>query len=434
MTPALTVGPRVEPGRQVWRLTARQAAVWRATERFLVLVSGRRFGKTSLALLWLIHEVRRREPGSLGYYVAPYHVMAKAIAWDLLVSMTRGQRVAKNASELSVTLQGGRKIVLKGADDPETLEGVGLVAVVLDEFGRMKLAAWEKSIRPALADRQGRALICGKPRGHNHLKEFFDRGQPGPQRAPEWRSWIYTTEQGGFVTRDEIAEARATLPGRIYRQEFEATFEALAGRVYDEFLRRSHVVPYADIERDFRHGNRWTFRRIVVGVDWGRVNPGVMLVCGVTSTGRIVVLHEEYHREVLVDSTGWHAIARKLRDRFGPLEKFVADPSGKGEIESLRLALGGNPVVENALNDVADGIRRVSIKLLSRSAPGGQREPPNLIVADSCVNLIREFEAYTWREVRKVATEQPDQNCSDHALDALRYAVMSVTDAEGKTR
>lgn len=422
------VGPRIEPSRQVWRLTERQAEIWRARERFLVLVSGRRFGKTTLAVLWLLNEVLGRETGSLGYYVAPYHVMAKAIAWDMLCEMTRGMRVGRNASELSITLPGARKIVLKGADDPETLEGVGLVAVVLDEFGRMKLQAWEKSLRPALADRNGRALICGKPRGHNHLKEFYDRGQPGPQRAEGWRSWLYTSAQGGFVPAADIAEAKRTLPTRAFRQEFEATFEALAGRVYDEFLRPTHVVPYAKLEAEYRDGPRWRFRRVVVGVDWGRVNPGAMVVCGVTGTGRIVVLHEEYHRDLLVNDTGWHAIARKIRERFGPLERFVADPSEPGNITSLRLALDARPVVENAQNSVADGIARVSVKLLARS---GQ---PDLIVSDTCVNLIREFESYTWRDVRGDAVEEPDPKCSDHALDALRYAVMAVTDATGRGR
>jgi hypothetical protein len=164
--------------------------MFRSKARYLVCVAGRRFGKTIFALVWLVSEVCNRPPGALGYYVAPYRVMAKAIAWDKLLQLTRGWRKSYNLGELSVTLPGDRKIVLKGADDPETLEGVGLSAVVLDEFARMKLDAWSKSIRPALSDNGGRALFCGKPRGHNHLKEFYERGL---NRAewPEWQSWLW---------------------------------------------------------------------------------------------------------------------------------------------------------------------------------------------------------------------------------------------------
>ena len=126
-----------------WRLTWRQAELLRATERYLVLVAGRRFGKTICAITWLCREILAKPPGALGYYVAPYRVMAKAIAWDVLKQATRKFRVGlPNESELSVTLPGDRKIVLKGADDPETLEGVGLSAAVIVEVARMKLAAW----------------------------------------------------------------------------------------------------------------------------------------------------------------------------------------------------------------------------------------------------------------------------------------------------
>jgi len=436
VTPAV-VGPRVEPGRQTWRLTPRQAAIWRARERFLVLVSGRRFGKTVLALLWLIREVRAREDGALGYYVAPFRVQAKAIAWDILVGLTRGMRVAKNESELTVTLPGGRKIALRGSDDPEHLEGVGLVAVVLDEFGKMKLAAWEKSIRPTLADRNGRALLCGKPRGHNHLKDAFDRGQPGPQHDAEWRSWIYTTADGGFVPQSDIAEAKRTLPGRVFRQEYEAAFEALAGRVYDEWQRTRngqpwHLVPADEVRRRWYDAgrNRWNFRCIVVGVDWGRVAPGVMLAVGATGTGQLVVFAEEYHRDLLVTDVGWLRIAKAMRKSCAPVERFVADPSEPDNITAVRLALGGRPVVENADNSVADGIRRVSIAMLQQRGAGA----PGLVVSDACVNTVREVEGYVWREVKGAATEEPNQNTPDHAMDALRYAVMALTTVDGRAR
>jgi hypothetical protein len=374
-----------------------------------------------LSIAWLIARVMERPQGALGYYVAPYRVMAKAIAWDMLLKSTREIRVAKNEQELSVTLLGGRKIALRGADDPETLEGVGLVAAVLDEFGRMKLGAWEKSLRPALSDHRGRALFIGKPRGHNHLKDFYERGQ-GTKRQKDWRSWLYTTADGGFVAPDDIAEAKATLPARVYRQEYEATFETLAGRVYSDFSRRQHVRSHAEIERLYKTGGRWQFKRIVVGVDWGLTNPGAMIVVGQTGTGRIVVIHEEYHAEVLVSEMGWLRIARELRDKFRP-ERFVADPSEPGNIRALRLALGGAPVVENANNEVAEGIRRVSIKMLD--APG---QESRFVISDACVNLLREIEGYVWKEVSGVTAEEPHKS-NDHAADGLRYACFALTSA-----
>jgi len=383
-----------------------------------VLVAGRRFGKTVLAITWLLSEVINAKPGALGYYVAPYRAMAKAIAWELLLDATRGIRTGFNISELTVTLPGARRIVLKGADDPETLEGVGLVACVCDEFGRMKLAAWEKSLRPALSDNRGRVLFCGKPRGHNHLKDFYDRGT-GATKQEGWSSWLYTTAEGGFVAATDIAEAKRDLPARVYRQEYESTFESLAGRVYDGFTRREHVVAHAEIVRRHCPTGRWNFRRVIIGVDWGLTNPGVMLVVGETGTGQIVVVHEEVHTETLVADLGWLRIARELRSKFGPIERFTADPSAPGNIKALRIAISPT-VVENAHNEVAEGIRRVSIALLPR-----QDKSPGLIVSDACQVFIREIEGYVWREVSGVTVEEPTKQ-NDHCVDAARYAIAAL--------
>ena len=363
-------------------------------------------------------EVLRRAPGSLGYYVAPYRVMARAIAWQLLLTATKDIRTSKSEVDLSVTLIGDRRICLKGADDPETLEGVGLVAVVLDEFGRMKLDAWQKSLRPTLSDQNGRALFCGKPRGHNHLKDFYDRGQD--LKSSNWCSWLFRTIDGGQVPTEDLEEAKETLPDKVYRQEYEASWETLAGRVWDGFAKRSHVLPHAEIEARHKGFSGWNFRRILLAVDWGFTDPGVFLVIGQTGTGTLVVIHEEYRRNVLVDDSGWLGIARDLRDRYG-ITDAVADPSESGYIKALRATFGGSPVVYGALNDIREGIRRVAVQLLP-----DQKGEPKLLVSDRCVNLIREVSAWVYRDIRGTPTEDPVDK-DNHTCDALRYGVMALT-------
>lgn len=401
-------------------LTKAQSRVFRSKKRFLVCCAGRRFGKTVLALQWLVTEVASGPEGALGYYVAPYRVMAKAIAWDLLLKITRGWRKSYNVAELSVTLPGDRKIALKGADDPETLEGVGLRGVVLDEFARMKREAWDKSIRPALSDKGGRALFIGKPRGMNHLKEFYERGLSEESQWSDWQSWLFTTAEGGNVPLADIADARETLPAKVYRQEYEATFETLAGRVYDGFTRRTHVVPHGELERLYKSGSRWQFARVAIANDFGWTDPNATLVIGRTGTGRLVVMHEEYESNVLMDESGWLGRFRQLRNEYSP-NFFVADPSEPGHIAAMRRSLGGHPVVYGADNSITEGVRRVSIAMLN--GPDGK---PNLLVSDRCVNLIRELEGYVYKEVKGTPTEEP-VDVENHACDALRYGVMALT-------
>jgi hypothetical protein len=344
--------------------------------------------------------------------------MARAIAWQLLLQATKDIRTSKSEVDLSVTLVGDRRICLKGADDPETLEGVGLVACVLDEFARMKLDAWEKSLRPTLSDQQGRALFCGKPRGHNHLKEVYDRGQ-NPKNS-NWRSWLFRTIDGGQVPTEDLAEARDSLPEKVYRQEYEASWETMAGRVWDGFARRTHVLPHAELEATYKTFSGWTFRRILLAVDWGFTDPGVFLVIGQTSTGTLVVIHEEYRRGVLVDDSGWLGIAADLHAQYR-FDGAVADPSEAGYIKALRAKFGGTPVVYKAQNDIREGIRRVAVQLLPDHA--GQ---PKLLVSDRCTNLIREVSAWVYREIHGAPTEDPVDR-DNHTCDALRYGVMELT-------
>lgn len=388
------------------KLTRRQAEIVKATERFLVLVAGRRFGKTVLAVAWLVLAVLTASAGALAYYVLPFRHQAKAVAWEELKRATRGFRVSANETELSVTLPGDRRIVLKGADDPESLEGVGLVAVVLDEFARMKLAAWEKSLRPALSDHSGRALIIGKPRGHNHLRDFFLHGQSATKRDG-WRSWQYRTVDGGFVPESDIAEARRDLPPRIFRQEYEASFETLAGRIYEEFSPSVHVLAEPVDPRAFGAG--------CIGIDWGWTHPFAAEALG-QGGGREVVVAEVVRAEFRLDDVA-SALA-SLRDQC-PGWRWVADPSRPDLIREFSGRLGVE--IEPAVNDVDDGILELSKALHVREGLG-----PSLFVSPSCPELVRSLDSYVWDTDREGKPRNKPAKINDDAADALRYAKMGL--------
>jgi hypothetical protein len=196
---------------------------------------------------------------------------------------------------------------------------------------------------------------------------------------------------------------------------------ARKGRVYSGFSQATHVRPHHETERLYRHGTRWSFRRIVVPVDWGYSDPCVALCLGVTGAGKVVVFEEHYERNVIVDDAGWLGRFEKIRDEHQPAA-FVCDPSDPGYIAATRRKLAGRPIVENAINDIADGIRRVQIALQSQH--DGE---PGLIVSDRCVNLIRELETYTYRVGPDGQPSDTPAGGSDHAVDALRYGIASIT-------
>jgi hypothetical protein len=210
-----------------------QWAVFGCDQRFRVLVAGRRFGKTYLAMVELCQAAWGS--GRLAWYVAPTYKQAKRIAWKPLKEMTRPYWAGKpNETDLRIDLISGGTICLKGADNYDSLRGDGLNFLVLDEYASIAPEAWTEVLRPALADREGRVLFIGTPQGFNHFHELVERADT----LPDWKSFQFTTAQGGNVSPKELESAAQDLDERTYRQEFEASFETLGvGRAYYPFDR-----------------------------------------------------------------------------------------------------------------------------------------------------------------------------------------------------
>jgi hypothetical protein len=228
-----------------------QGEVFLSPERFRVLVAGRRFGKTYLSLAEMCREAVRK--GSLVWYVAPTIIEANRIAWEPLKEMTRPFWASRpNETKMRIRIKGGGTLYVKGANRPDTLRGNGLDLLVLDEYAWMKPEAWGQVLRPALADKRGRALFIGTPQGHNHFHDLVERAA----YLPDWKAFHYTTAQGGNVTVKELESAALELDERAYRQEFEASFENMGvGRAY-------HAFSAGNLHRSLRFDSRvslcWT--------------------------------------------------------------------------------------------------------------------------------------------------------------------------------
>lgn len=202
--------------------------------RFAVLVAHRRFGKTVLAVNHLLKQALlcKRERGSFAY-VAPFRNQAKAVAWDYLKHYSAplpGRSV--NESELSVTLPGGAKMRIFGADNPDSLRGLYFDGVILDEVAQMKREVWEEIVQPALADRQGWALFIGTPKGVNLFSELYERARRlEAEGNSQWTSLIFRVDETDALPRDEVERLRRELSESAWRQEMLCDFSASADDV-----------------------------------------------------------------------------------------------------------------------------------------------------------------------------------------------------------
>ena len=178
-----------------------QLEIFNSTARFKVVSAGRRFGKSRLAA-WILLIKALQSTSKDVFYVGPTFQQSKDIMWSMLKEL--GADVIKDAYENTarLTLINGRKIFLKGSDRPDTLRGVGLAYVVLDEYASMKPIVWEQILRPTLADVKGEALFIGTPAGKNHFYDLYIEAQ----KDDDWETFSYTSIDNPYIDADEVVK------------------------------------------------------------------------------------------------------------------------------------------------------------------------------------------------------------------------------------
>ena len=210
-----------------------QMEIFNDPKRFKVVAAGRRFGKSYLSAVTLLVEALKHENDygykldntRVVYYVSPTFQQSKDIMWKLLKQL--GQGVIDSTLENTGVLRlvNGREIHLKGSDRPDTLRGVGISYVVLDEYASMKPNVWEEILRPTLADVKGGALFIGTPAGKNHFYKLFT----AHAKDKDWATFSYKTVDNPFLDKGEIKNAKNTMSRATFKQEFEASFSVQGG-------------------------------------------------------------------------------------------------------------------------------------------------------------------------------------------------------------
>lgn len=203
-------------------------------QRWSCIVAHRRAGKTVACIVDLIHWATLDSRGDARYaYVAPYFNQAKQIAWDYLKRYGAAYIVKASETELQVELGNGSRIRLYGADNPDSLRGMYLDGVILDEYADMRPSVWGEIVRPMLADRKGWAVFIGTPKGHN---AFYDIHQIAKANN-DWFSLVLRASESGLLDATELADAKRSMTEDQFEQEFECSFEAaIHGAVYGKWM------------------------------------------------------------------------------------------------------------------------------------------------------------------------------------------------------
>lgn len=201
------------------------------TTRWACVVAHRRAGKTVACINDLIRAALTTDKRDFrGAYVAPFFVQAKSVAWDYIKyfsGVVPGVRF--NEAELRVDYPNGARIQLFGADNADRLRGLYFDALIADEYGDWKPSVWNYVIRPALADRNGWAIIIGTPKGRN---AFYDRMKLA-MKSPDWLAMTLRASESGILSSSELEAMRAEMSEEAWLQEMECDFDAaIPGAIY----------------------------------------------------------------------------------------------------------------------------------------------------------------------------------------------------------
>ena len=384
-------------------LTKPQSQVIKDKARFRVLITGRRFGKTYLAINELAKFASRSKQKV--WYVAPTYRQAKQICWNELKERLIEHKWVKtiNNSDLTIILKNNSSITLRGADNEQSLRGVGLNFLVMDEFADIHKEAWYEVLRPTLSDTGGHALFCGSPRGFgNWSYELFKQGESNK----DWQSFKYTTLEGGQVSSEEIEQAKQDLDVRTFQQEYEATFVNYSGMIYYNFNRQKNIIEKYERDSAFLH----------IGLDFN-VDPMTAVVCIIERDIVVVV------DEIQIYSSNTQEMCDEIRNRYRNKNIVVyPDPSarqrktsagGFTDISILKNA-GFDVRCRNTAPLVRDRINSVNSRLKNVNGKN------NLFIVKSCKNVIKSIE----RQIYKEGTHIPDKDSGyDHMNDALGYLI-----------
>ena len=373
-----------------------QEIVAQDNHRFRVVNCGRRWGKTTLAVLEMVAKAVFKDDARV-VYIAPTYQQARDIAWNELKKICKPVEINVNEARLEITIKtkNGKSslIWLRGWESIETLRGQRFDFVVIDEIASMRnfWINWREVLRPTLTDRKGEVLFVSTPKGFNHFYDLYNF------QDEEYASFHYTTYDNPYMPVEEIEKAKKELPENTFAQEYLADFRKQEGLVYKEFSRDRHLYETTPTN----------ITEYIAGIDFGFTNPTAVIHIKRDGDENYYVTEEWYKTGRTEEQ-----IAEYIKSCN--FNRVYPDPESPSAIEVINAK--GVAVVEVIKNkdSIMNGINRVRTLL----------KTGKLKIHKSCVNLINEFETYAYPEKRPDNNEQENPiKEHDHALDALRYAL-----------
>lgn len=391
--------------KKIINLSNWQSTVSKDDHRYKVINCGRRAGKSFLVSVEIL-KFATENTKSVTWYISPNYKQSKQIMWSMLRDLIPAEIIDnKNETLLTFQLTNGSEILLKGAQDPDTLRGVKIDFCVFDETAFID--KWEtvwKVIRPTLVDSKAKVWFISTPNGFNHFKDMSE------STDPNWKYFHYTTYDNPYLDKSEIDAMKVDMDNDSFQQEVMGEFRKMSGMIYKDFDRDIHMVDIPDLDYNY------TFTRTL---DFGYGHKTALIYFAINMAGDAIYAYDGIYQSGLVESQIAEIV--KTKDAGRVITHPVADSSQPMSIEQLsQMGVHFLPV-EKGPDSVKHGIVKVAELLKVRNDTG----KPTLMFNRHLDWIADEFEHYHWMEAQQegIIKEVP-LKANDDAMDAIRYFAM----------
>jgi hypothetical protein len=379
----------------------------------IVVMSGKRFGKTDFALYKLIKEAFKR-PGGKYWYIAPTYGMAEGIAWSRLRELLPKHLIKRCVeNKLMFELVTGSVIQLKGADNVDSLRGKQLHGVIFDEAAYMNPYIWNNIIRGQLlgvgGEDPGFAIFISSPVNPletigKKISDWYEKFYQEAMRKKlsgdtEWDAFHFTIYDNPLLSEKAINDIKADSTEDNFNVEYLAKPSAHSSQVFSEFEYSKHV----------KDEGVKALSLFIRGVDWGIDHPTVCLFGQVDVQAHRVHIEDEYVQAGYTIDESVEVIKRKTGSRV--VDWTVCDPSlnkrnsQTGRTDKQEFDRLGVFCVPGDNNHRGYNIVKMFLKR------------GMLTVSPKCKNLIKQFRDLQW-------TDKTGDDCTD----TVRYMAVRLHD------
>ncbi len=206
-----------------------QRDLLRSSSDRILLNCARQSGKSLMAAVIALHRALYY-PSSLALILAPAERQAKETFSKVAALYQRssaghGAVPSESYRKLGVELANGSRVeALPGSE--KTIRGFsGVDLLLLDEAARVADDLYY-AIRPMLAVSAGALIMLSTPAGRRGV--FFEEWSEGVG----WERYEVPAAEVPRISPEFLEEERRALPARVYRQEYECSFEDIEGAVF----------------------------------------------------------------------------------------------------------------------------------------------------------------------------------------------------------